>query len=343
MWPAGGYARSDGRYARSPGIENADGTVGLQHGWGFLGFSGTATRYSSGDPALDPDADGDGAQEACDNCPGDDKPGQADSDWDGRGDSCEPCAGQGVVIDNGTVQLGVDGEAHLITPNTGGQRPRLIGLTYLPTATDAVTPGRANEGWGVADSMSGVAGSTNRGADGVVNLRTVQEVAVETENIGDSPGAPRSRRVMDWDIAPTTFDEMVTIVNGRSAVRVAPNNHRRAAFDPTARAAATDACGAPLDLGADAKVLSIDGDESEDARGNGDGNPLQDIASTGATSFELGAERAGGSNGRVCGVRFTGPDSAGNESGALCRFEVRHDDARSAVDDGHVAGDSVAP
>ena len=51
---------------------------------------------------------------------------------------------QTAVIDNGVIQLGINEFGTLITP---GQ----IGLTYLPTNTEALAPGCDCEGWGVAD------------------------------------------------------------------------------------------------------------------------------------------------------------------------------------------------
>ena len=58
-----------------------------------------------------------------------------------------------VIIDNGTIQLGVNPRGNLIT---GG-----IGLTFLPTDGEALAPGCDCEGWGVGDFVAGST-SSNR-------------------------------------------------------------------------------------------------------------------------------------------------------------------------------------
>ncbi len=158
---------------------------------------------------------------------------------------------QTAVIDNGTIQLGINDFGTLITP---GQ----IGLTYLPTSTEALAPGCDCEGWGIADlgvighdfgrsqdngdSGTGTSILTFGGAGTVASsngstatattditqggnpfARVVHDFApsassnlyqvdVTMTNLGGLPITNLVyRRVMDWDVAPTTFSEFVTL------------------------------------------------------------------------------------------------------------------------------------
>lgn len=168
-----------------------------------------------------------------------------------------------AIIDNGTVQLGVWDEGHLNVPGgdpSSGTGTTSMGLRYLPTGAEATAPGCLCEGWGVADATSGVAGYANEAVDGVVNLTPVgfvfdatsavstvevgttfrvthdyhpspdtanlYEVDVTVENISADPVDLRYRRVMDWDIEPTAFNEFVTIQGTAAAADVlfASNN-----------------------------------------------------------------------------------------------------------------------
>lgn len=153
-----------------------------------------------------------------------------------------------VIIDNGTVQLGINPAGNLVT---GG-----VGLTFLPTAGEALAPGCACEGWGIADMTTGAfaragesfgisnvvsssvtasgagtaAGSVGNAAtsiadiaDGALSLRITHDfapsasanlfqVGVMIENTGaGAVGNLVYRRAMDWDVPPTEFSEFVTI------------------------------------------------------------------------------------------------------------------------------------
>jgi hypothetical protein len=162
-----------------------------------------------------------------------------------------------AIIDNGTVQLGVWDEGHLNVPGgnpSSGTGTTRVGLRYLPTGAEATAPGCLCEGWGVADATSGVAGYANESVDGVVNLTPVSfvfdatsavstvevgttfrvthdyhpspdtanlyEVDVTVENISADPVDLRYRRVMDWDIEPTAFNEFATIQGTAGAADV---------------------------------------------------------------------------------------------------------------------------
>ncbi|MBI4628441.1 MAG: tandem-95 repeat protein [Candidatus Rokubacteria bacterium] len=51
-----------------------------------------------------------------------------------------------AIIDNGTVQLGINDAGHLIVPETQ------IGLRYIPSGGESLAPGCDCEGWGVANA-----------------------------------------------------------------------------------------------------------------------------------------------------------------------------------------------
>src|SRR6266850_4692799 len=167
-----------------------------------------------------------------------------------------------AIIDNGTVQLGINSEGHLNVP--GGTASFQngttdVGLRFIPTNGEATAPGCLCEGWGAANADAATvtfAGYANVFTDhGAVGLTLVSAVTtgtgtkpestgsaftsvVETsngrlrvthdyhassspnlyqvdvtiKNIGSTPiGDLRYRRVMDWDIPPTTFYEWVEI------------------------------------------------------------------------------------------------------------------------------------
>lgn len=163
-----------------------------------------------------------------------------------------------VVIGNGTVQLGVNKEGHLNVPAgiPSAQGTSAVGLRFLPTNNEATAPGCLCEGWGAADATStdsgwasvdngGVSGNltvesftaTASSAVSVVNIANrlrvthdyhpspatpnLYEVTVTIQNIGAATVAPRYRRVMDWDVEPTAFDEFSTIGGTAGAANVA--------------------------------------------------------------------------------------------------------------------------
>jgi hypothetical protein len=172
-------------------------------------------------------------------------------------DPAVPFPGIGAVIDNGLIKLGVNEEGHLNIAGVGSPSiyagTTAVGLRLIyPTGgeSESTAPGCLCEGWGA--SADGVSGYANVSVDGEVNLSLVSfadtaTTAVSVVDIGgvlevthdyhpsaatpnlyevtvtltNTSGAGiadlRYRRVMDWDIGPTTFNEYVTIDSGTAA------------------------------------------------------------------------------------------------------------------------------
>ena len=126
-----------------------------------------------------------------------------------------------------------------------------VGLRYLPTGAESTAPGCLCEGWGVGDALTNRSGYANEDScpqtvkDLVVESFTstpstatsvvkvvvegadifrvthayfpspltpyLYQVDVTIENISGAPTEVLYRRVMDWDIEPTHFNEFVTI------------------------------------------------------------------------------------------------------------------------------------
>ena len=157
----------------------------------------------------------------------------------------------GAIITNGTITMGVNDQGHLNTPYAGDPLGiGWMGLRYNPTGAASTEPGCQCEGWGVSNGA--VSGYANVSVDGVVNLAVLSftstastatsvvsaaggifrvthdykpsaspnlyQVNVEITNISGSAQPVLYRRVMDWDIYPTPFDEYVTIINSSPTV-----------------------------------------------------------------------------------------------------------------------------
>src|SRR5205085_5913022 len=76
-------------------------------------------------------------------------------------------AATSAIIDNGTIQLGVNDIGDLNAPGgtpSSGTGTTTVGVRYKPLNSDATAPGCACEGWGVADAGSGVSGWANQSA-----------------------------------------------------------------------------------------------------------------------------------------------------------------------------------
>lgn len=157
----------------------------------------------------------------------------------------------GAIISNGTLQMGVNDEGHLNTPyDPDPLGIGYMGLRYMPTGAASTEPGCQCEGWGIGIKSSGTSGYANVSSDGgafnlsVVSFTSTASTAISvvdvttnglrvTHNYHPSAATPNLyqvdvtvqnntgsdiaagdlvyRRVMDWDIYPTPFSEMVTI------------------------------------------------------------------------------------------------------------------------------------
>lgn len=164
-------------------------------------------------------------------------------------------ASAAAIITNGTVTLGVDDYGQLNIPGPpSSQGTTDVGLRHNASNNEATGAGCDCEGWGAGDAALGISGWANNdeggpnglalvsfasGADTatsvsrVANLLEVThhfrpsassdlfEVVVTLKNIsGAALTDLRYRRLMDWDVEPTAFDEFVTIQGtaGASAV-----------------------------------------------------------------------------------------------------------------------------
>lgn len=151
-----------------------------------------------------------------------------------------------TVVTNGVVSLGVNPEGNLIDDAAA------IGLTYVPTAGEALWPGCNCEAWGVGDDISKrygqageVSGDTNIVVESFVTTATtatsvvvindgedlfrvthdyapssspnLYQGDVTIENISAEATELLYRRAMDWDVPPTEFDELVTLYTGGAA------------------------------------------------------------------------------------------------------------------------------
>lgn len=165
----------------------------------------------------------------------------------------------GAIITNGVIQMGVNQTGNLNTDYAGDPLGiGVMGLRYVPTGAASTEPGCTCEGWGVGIRSTGQSGWAND-SSGSANLSTVSftstastavsvvdatttglqvkhdyhassasanlyEVTVTiTNNTGAAIAAGDLvyRRVMDWDIYPTPFAEMVTIGGVPGALGIA--------------------------------------------------------------------------------------------------------------------------
>ncbi len=154
-----------------------------------------------------------------------------------------------AIITNGTVTLGVHPQGHL---NVGGgpascqTRTTFVGVRYNVTGCEATAPGCLCEGFGVSYNES-VTGFANESVGGVSNITVLsflkdattatsviqigqlmvtqaympsvspnlyQDVVTITNTGATAVTDVNYRRVMDWDVEPTAFNEFVTIFEG---------------------------------------------------------------------------------------------------------------------------------
>jgi uncharacterized protein YjbI with pentapeptide repeats len=181
-----------------------------------------------------------------------------------------------AIIANGTVQLGVHPFGHVNVPGgspSSGAGETTVGLRFLPTNADAISPACDCEGWGVADAGTGRTAYANQneipnvnnlvvesfassatGATSVVRDVPIEgnpffrvthafapaaetpnlyKVTVSIENLrGSAITDLRYRRVMDWDVEPTPFNEFVTINGTAPPELLYSNNNGFATANP---------------------------------------------------------------------------------------------------------------
>lgn len=160
-----------------------------------------------------------------------------------------PFAASAAIIDNGTIQLGVDDFGQL---NVGGgvaspvSGTTTTGLRHMETGYEATAHGCLCEGWGVGIGETGQYGSANNSFGGADNLTLssfgstattatsvvtvdgtglkvthhfmpsaatpdLYQVRVTIENTGGADITDlRYTRTFDWDVEPTAFSEYVT-------------------------------------------------------------------------------------------------------------------------------------
>jgi len=178
-------------------------------------------------------------------------------------DSASALTSGGVILNNGLIELGVNPAGNLIVA-TNANVYDAIGLTYIPTGGEALAPGSPDEGWGVGDPISGVSGyaydendinnltvvsftATPTTATSVVTVgntfrvthdyqpsisSNLFEATVTIQNISSATVDVRYRRVMDWDVPPTVFDEFVTIGGWPTAGLIGSSDGGFSSADP---------------------------------------------------------------------------------------------------------------
>ncbi|MGH2959688.1 MAG: hypothetical protein ACRDKE_08785 [Solirubrobacterales bacterium] len=141
------------------------------------------------------------------------------------------------------------------TPSAEGDRSKLVGLRFAPLNLESISDGSPAEGWGVADGDASISGWSNRNTGGSTNLDPVsftsdEDSATSTVDLLNGESAPvirvshafaptaspslfeatvtmtnttdetidhtRYRRVVDWDVQPTPFNEYVTVQGGNA-------------------------------------------------------------------------------------------------------------------------------
>ncbi|WP_375772986.1 DUF5011 domain-containing protein [Archangium gephyra] len=264
------------------------------------------------------------------------------------------CAGDlsgALVIDSSGVNAGVEGSYSVTygvadpsgnsssavrAVQTQDSLPPTLALQGAPVMRlecgqdTYVEPGAtaADACYGDLTSAIAISGSVDTGTVGSYTLGY---------SVADGAGhtASQSRTI-------TVVDTTSPVVTVKAPVEMWPPNHKMQPFKLSDCASMADQCDASASIDTMGTITSIYSDEPEDEIGSGDGHTMEDIVISGASSFELRAERQGKGNGRVYGVNFQVLDAAGNKTQSTCFFAVPHDMSGSvAVDDGANAGYTV--
>lgn len=131
------------------------------------------------------------------------------------------------TITNGLLRLGIHPEGHLNVPGfdpSSGTGTTTVGLRYLPTNADALAPGCWCEGWGAADTRSGVSGWANEDYGGASGLLVVESDFDATEGLsrvrvgGSSPVLEVSHRYRPAPQTQNLYEIEVEIRNVTSVL-----------------------------------------------------------------------------------------------------------------------------
>ena len=145
-------------------------------------------------------------------------------------------------------------------------------------------------------------------------LGTTTVTFTATDDSGNSASCTTTVTVIDTtapDISVTVSPDMLW-----------PPNHKM--VDVTATVTVSDIC----DAGPTVVLTSVTSNEPDNAKGNGDGNTVNDIqADIGDEDYEfqLRAERAGKGDGRIYTITYTVTDASGNSASASATVVVPHD------------------
>lgn len=178
-----------------------------------------------------------------------------------------------AIIDNGTVQLGVDLYGQLNVPGSVPSPVSLttaVGLRHMPTGNEATSHGCLCEGWGVgiADTFASGFANNNYGVSGLTPVSFTSTATTATSVVDLASGglrithafAPSTKtadlyevdvtitntslatindlrytRTFDWDVEPDTFNEVVTIAGtGTTTTLLASSNNGFERSDPFA-------------------------------------------------------------------------------------------------------------
>jgi len=136
-----------------------------------------------------------------------------------------------------------------------------------------------------------------------------------TDDSGNSASGTMTVHVVDT----TPPDISVTVTPDN----LWPPNHQM--VDIKVMVSVTDVCDASPTI----NLISITSNEPDDAKGNGDGNTVNDIQEAVSGSpdyvFKLRAERAGEGNGRVYTITYTATDASGNSASTKAIVVVSHE------------------
>jgi hypothetical protein len=238
---------------------------------------------------------------------------------------------------NRTGELIVGGGEH----SASGQQGTKVGVRYSPLNLEGIADGSPAEGWGVADAEAGLSGWANRDLGGAseqieeITFSRTADTAESKVNLVDADENPvlrvehlyrpsasshlfegvvtitnvtaatiehtKYRRVVDWDIEPTPFEEYVTTATGNSPALIEASDDGFSPSNPLLGLGTCDGgagdivdsgphdCGAAFDFdfGALAPGASTSFKLYYGAAGN-EGEAINALQSVGAEAYSLG-------------------------------------------------------